>query len=72
MPRPHSGFAKRQKELARSEKRKSKLARRQKSKDGGEGDPVAEDGSEDSAEDSAEESGEPSTEQDGGEGDGAI
>jgi len=35
MPRPHSGFAKRQKELARSEKRRSKLARRQKAKEEG-------------------------------------
>jgi len=60
MPRPHSGFAKRQKELARSEKRKSKLARRQKSKD--EGDPVpGEEG---------QESGEPSSEQ-GNEGEAA-
>jgi hypothetical protein len=47
MPRPHSGFAKRQKELARSEKRKSKLARRQKSKEEGEagaGEPIEEPG----------------------------
>ena len=64
MPRPHSGFAKRQKELARSEKRKSKLARRQKSKEGGEGDPVADD--------PAGESAEPSTEQDASEGEDAT
>jgi hypothetical protein len=48
MPRPHSGFAKRQKELARSEKRRSKLARRQKSKE--EGGPVADEQTEESGE----------------------
>ena len=42
MTRPRSGFAKRQKEMARFEKRQLKLARRQKGKEDGtpaEGEP---------------------------------
>ena len=46
MARPsRTGFAKRQKEMARSEKRQLKLARRQKAKEAGGTDVEAEDGS---------------------------